>query len=254
MKKVCIALFIVAGLAQMTFGQCYPDRHSTNWFDSWLSCEESPSPNTDRADGHWILYNLGDIYKLTDSYFWNVNDPSYLESGIRQAVIDVSYDGVVWTEVGGVFNFDQGTGESIYQGTEGPDLDVAGQFVLITALENFGGDCYGFSEIKFGYDDAFVSVENPIVHDDFCMSVNVFPNPFEHEAKMVVSSNCGSDIYYSISDVLGREIQSPRVLSDGSTKVELMIGKEITTAGTYMLNLRQGDIHRQYRLMKIQSQ
>ncbi|MFM2394354.1 MAG: hypothetical protein RLZZ546_2336, partial [Bacteroidota bacterium] len=69
------------------------DQHSTTWYDSWISCNSSLSPNEARGEGHWILYNLGYNYALGDSYWWNANEADAINNGIKTIAIDVSLDG-----------------------------------------------------------------------------------------------------------------------------------------------------------------
>ncbi|MBK9255527.1 MAG: hypothetical protein IPM42_08575 [Saprospiraceae bacterium] len=61
--------------------QWYPDRHSTSVKDTWLSCTTSANPNPARATSHWIRYDLGAIYTLSTSKFWNYNAPDNLNRG-----------------------------------------------------------------------------------------------------------------------------------------------------------------------------
>lgn len=149
-----ILLLLFQGLQ----AQCYPDRHNTNWFDAWTSCTPSPNPNTTRGDGHWILYNLGHLYELKDSKFWNANHPDFLQDGLKDVVIDYSVDGINWEEWG-TFTLPMATGDKTYEGSTGPDFTATtARYVLITAMDNHGGNCYSMSELKINVDVAPLAV------------------------------------------------------------------------------------------------
>ena len=74
-------------------GQAFPDRHTTNAFDAWISCEPSPNPNPARGTSHWIRYDFGQSYSLYDLTLWNLNHPQYVSSGLRNVIIDYSTNG-----------------------------------------------------------------------------------------------------------------------------------------------------------------
>lgn len=156
-----LLLFISILFVQQTLtAQCYLDRHNTTWYDAWTSCETSPNPNAAREDSHWLQYDLGHFYLLKNSQFWNANRPEHLQNGLKDVVIDVSLDGENWTEWG-TYTLSQATGKNIYEGEVGPDFsEVLARYVLITAIDNHGGDCYSLSEMKINVESApvFVSI------------------------------------------------------------------------------------------------
>ena len=130
------------------FAQCDTLRHNNTWFDGWISCEETASPNATRGDGHWILYDLGQPFELFELHAWNMNAPDILDYGLQNVIVDISTDGEVWSEFAEV-TIPQATGDPLYSGSELLDFDSAhAQYVLITAVDNYGGDCYGLSEIR----------------------------------------------------------------------------------------------------------
>lgn len=134
--------------AYTAMGQCDMDRHNTNAFDGWVSCNRASNPNPANGNSHWIMYDLGQTISLYASQFWNVNHPDHLDWGIRTARIEYSLDGTNWTLVED-FSFPQATGVSLYSGVDGPDFaGITARYVLITALNNYGGGCSGFSELK----------------------------------------------------------------------------------------------------------
>ena len=131
-------------------GQCFPDRHNANSDASWVSCTPTESPNPVRGSSHWIMYELDSEYDLYNVHLWNYNHVDDSNNGVSEIVIDVSSDGINWQEAG-VFNVLQAEGSAFYQGDLIGSLGArTGSYVLITALDNHGGSCYGFSEIRIG--------------------------------------------------------------------------------------------------------
>jgi hypothetical protein len=142
-------------------GQCYPDRHSSNYFDGWRSCTPSPSPNPLRGTGHWIQYELDISYAIHQFHFWNINDPETSASGLQEYFIDYSINGTDWTEFGGFTLSEAGT-TAFYEGEAGPDMGgIDAKFILITAKTNFDVNepCFGFAEIKVVTSEANVPLE-----------------------------------------------------------------------------------------------
>ena len=149
MNMKSLILFITLSLfAVISNAQQFPDRHSTSYTDAWLSCVPSANPHIERGNSHWIRYDLGSTYMLSNIQLWNYNDPLNLNNGVNEMVIDVSSDGINWTEVG-IATVNVSQGSAFYEGEDIIDLGgVAANYLLITVLSNHGGSCYGFSEIK----------------------------------------------------------------------------------------------------------
>lgn len=151
MKKLLpfYLLFALTGLLiQEGEAQYDPDRHNTSYNAGWISCETRESPNTARGSSFWIMYDLGQIYKLGKVHLWNTNVPGFEGIGIKDYLIDYSVDGNVW-QTWGQETATIVTPSGYYTGNEGPDLNgLEARFLLITAVSNHGGDCVGFSEIR----------------------------------------------------------------------------------------------------------
>lgn len=148
MKNIIIIIIVLFAFAKMSIGQCNMDRHNTNAFDGWVSCTMAPNPNAANGNSHWILYDLGENKNLYTSQFWNINHPSHLDWGIRTIRVEHSLDNANWTSLGD-FTFPQAPGQSIYEGFEGPDFEaVTARYILLTAINNYGGSCSGFGELK----------------------------------------------------------------------------------------------------------
>ena len=150
MKKLMKPLFVLMSLVLCTQlgAQCDTLRHNTTWFDGWISCEATENPNSVRGSGHWIQYDFGETYKLYELHIWNTNAPDLLDYGMQNVVIDVSLDGTTWTEAG-QYLIPQADGDSHYEGAELMSFDSAiARFVIITAIDNYGGNCFGLSEMR----------------------------------------------------------------------------------------------------------
>jgi len=185
--------------------QCFENRHSSNWYDGWISCETAPNPNSDREASHWILYDLKSLYDLERTHFWNYNDVNNLNYGIQDVAIDYSVDGTTWSNIG-TFTINQASGASTYEGEAGPDFGgVRAQYVLLTVLSTYGGHCAALSEVKFEAQEASSSVAN--VEDEFaCLTADVFPNPVKTESRVYIKSDCDGKVTYQLYNMLGQSI------------------------------------------------
>lgn len=173
MKKTITS--ILAIIVSLTINaQCNENNHSNNPSDNWESCAAKASPNEVRGNSHWVQYDLGYIYPITSSYIWNYNASGETDKGFKDVVIDYSIDGETWTELG-IFNFTKATGSSVYSGFEGPDFgDIQTRYILITAINNYGDNCYGLAECKFNIGDELVSGMQEIEDNN---ALTLFPNP-----------------------------------------------------------------------------
>ena len=130
--------------------QCNAAAYSTNEKDSWLSCQVSANPNSIRGNSHWLRYDLGYVYGLRTTKFWNYNVANFTDKGFKQIAIDYSLDGVNWTEAG-TFQLPEAAGNADFEGTNGLDLSgITARYLIITALSNWNnGNCAGLSEVRF---------------------------------------------------------------------------------------------------------
>ena len=251
MKIYITILIAMIGFAPDLFGQCFPDRHNTTWYDGWVSCEISDSPNPDREAGHWIMYDFEVLYALGAVHIWNSNDPAHLDRGLREVAIDYSVDGVDWIHAGD-YTFEQGTGLNTYEGFGGPDLEGAeARFLLITAVTNWGGECYGLSEFNIeGEEVIMTATDEP--EGDACYTVNVFPNPFVESSRVVMQATCHGELIATLYDMLGKRMWMRKYDVAGSD-YQFSISGQNLTPGTYILQLElQGNINRQ-KIVKLES-
>lgn len=133
--------------------QCFEDRHSTNIHESWMSCDISPNPNPSNGNSHWVMFDLGTQMTLHQSTIWNMNHPDYVESGVKKLLVQYSQNGTSWSTLG-TYTILQSKSSGFYEGTPGPNFDgISARYVLLTATENYGGECFGFSEFRIFTED-----------------------------------------------------------------------------------------------------
>jgi len=231
---------------QQVNAQCYSDRHSTNWFDAWISCETSPNPNSDYGNSHWILYDLGYDYTLFDSKIWNANEPNNLNNGIQNYTIDYSLDAINWTNLGN-FSLNQASGFTIYEGEEGPDFfGSLARYVLLTPSTNYGGDCFSLSELKIYVDEDF----SGIIEEEIGFNVVAFPNPFKDKLSITINSlTPGKSVKYSLYDILGRNIYH-KTVEDLLANKTIEINKLNLGSGIYFIKIEHNDECTTLKLIK----
>ena len=145
---VCLTITSLFLQINLAHSQCNSDRHNSSWFNSWISCEAMVSPNLARDTTHWISYNLGHLYHLGDAKIWNNNNPDSLQNGVKTIIIDYSVDGINWFEWDTI-STNMASGLSTYSGDSLTNFDdEIAQYVLFNIIENHGGNCSGFSELK----------------------------------------------------------------------------------------------------------
>ena len=136
--------------------------------------------------------------------------------------IDYSINGNDWT-TWGEFELEEGTGEKIYAGVPGPDLTgITAQYLLITAIDNYGGSCYGLSEVRFDFEQQLMQVDNQLHVNDkkHCLTLSTFPNPFFDQTNMEINGNCQEAIHLEVTDVLGRVIYRKDNITNGLSRVD----------------------------------
>lgn len=245
-KRFVYILFLSLVSVNLANAQCYPDRHSTSWYEGWISCETSSNPNAAYGDSHWIMYDFGYEYVLGESKLWNTNEPNRLNNGISEYYLDYSLDGATWTSIG-TFSLNRASGLSTYEGEDGPDFSsTKARYVLITAIANYGGDCFGFSELKINITDPLEETDQ----DGF--NALVYPNPFINNVTLKIASlNEEAPITYTLHDILGRVItQSTIELQENVDTYEVELNGHSLAVGIYILNIEQDGTSRSFKLIK----
>lgn len=248
MNKIGFYIILIFTLGiQFANAQCFPDRHSTTWFDGWISCDTSGNPNSVYGESHWIMYDLGYDYVLNETKFWNTNEPTHLDYGINEFNIDYSLDGVTWTNFG-LFTINQANGLTNYEGEDGPDLNsIKARFILITPTSNYGGNCFGFSELKINITDPF-----EIIDEDIGFNASVYPNPYITNINIRIASLYeDKPITYTLHDILGRVITQNvfEIIPDTDT-YEIDLNSSALAVGIYILNVEQNNNQRTFKLIK----
>ncbi|MBT8229770.1 MAG: T9SS type A sorting domain-containing protein [Bacteroidia bacterium] len=213
MKYILISLCLLFGISQ-THGQCYKDRHNTSSSEAWTSCVPKLNPNNSRGLSHWIMYDFGQVYRLGQSHFWNVNAPGKTGSGIKTAIIDYSFDGVTWEEWG-TFSLEEADASGFYEGEDGPDFeDLKARYILITSIDNHGHLCTGLSEIRIETSGVVTSVsDEEIVLDD----INIFPNPSSDLVYVQFKLDKGISAELRITDINGKIVLTKDVFMSAGT-------------------------------------
>lgn len=189
MKKLALLTIAFCSFSVLS-AQCV-GTHSANEDDSWLSCQGTENPNSDRTEQHWIHYDFGDFYHLNGSHFWNYNKAEETANGVATIAIDYSYDGVNWMYWGDI-NLDEAPGTDYYYGQEGPDFDgLLASHLLISAVSNHGGPCFGFSEMKLDVDPGVQDVDEPSVQ---AFDFGLHPNPAKQFVSIQLEGMVGSDV------------------------------------------------------------
>ena len=249
MKKWIYILIVNIIVINTAFSQCFPDRHNTTWYDGWISCSASQNPNQERGISHWIMYDFGYTYHLGKSHIWNTNAVDYLQDGIQTAVIDVSVDGMNWMEVG-EFTFEKAPGITTYEGFEGPDLTgIEAKYMLITAISNFGGQCYGFSELKVEVNGI---TNTPVMEAiDDCLGVRVFPNPVSQISSIDVITPCNNEqVKFRLLDITGKTIiEGEFTPLNEISPLNLNVGS--LDNGTYFLHVFQQGASTREKIIKL---
>jgi len=180
------------------------DEHSTEWDDGWIHYGQppvpAPSPNPARGDGFWIHYDLGYLYTLADMWVWNSNESCCTDRGFKDLVIDYSFNGSTWIELG-TFQWPEASGSDNYTGFAGPDFgDVCARYVLITAITNWGSPgAYGLAEVKINVVDACTAtdchIESVVCSEQSCGG----PND-NGVATVTIYDDCGDPVQNALVD------------------------------------------------------
>lgn len=219
----------------------YPKCHVTDQLDNrqdnnWLSCNIQSNPNSLRADSHWIHYELDQNYKLLTSQIWNYNEAGATDQGFEMVAVDISDDGINWTEIG-VFNWPLASGDENYSGFMGPDFGgFQAQHVLFTCLDA-SPPCKGLGKVAF---NAVVCPELGTICDDGdpltigdkydndcnCFGLSITENQCNVDTLLLGDTLIYSDNYSAIEYVESMNIVDTSIILSliGGEEVSLDIG------------------------------
>lgn len=234
--KTIILFFCLSFLCLTTNGQCYLDRHNTSTDQAWISCNNAPNPNTQRGFSQWIMYDFEEPQHLGKTHFWNLNAYDKTSMGIKEAIIDYSWDGVTWSEWGR-FELSEAPASGFYEGEEGPDLTgINAQYILITVLDNYGNICSGLSEIRI--ESLGISTQN----EELASSINEIiatPNPAIDYTNINIKINTQQDIKLNLLDMSGKVLyEKSYQLSEGDQSIKLDLANY--PEGQYVVNIDNG--------------
>ena len=97
--------------------------------------------------------------------------------------------------------------------------------------------------------DEAVSVEE--LSNNYCFSVQTFPNPFTEQVNLEITANCNDRAGYRVTDVLGKVIFEKHDIESNLLKTTLSFKENEYPSGVYFLNVYSGDQVKDYKLMKI---
>lgn len=240
------------GARYKVYDDCSPtDNLNPSQEASWESCTTAANPNQARSGSpHWIRYSFDDIYKFGSTRVWNYNVSGQTNKGFRQVVVDYSLDGINWTALGGVYNWNQAPGQGDYSGFIGPNFnDVKAKYILVSALNNHGnGSCYGFSKITFN-----AQMCNP--KDTPCDDGDplTFYDKFDANCNCRgVDINCGSDSLLLTKTTLTDSLfaskkylksesiipQTENISFTAGNSIVLLPGFEVKSSGVFMASIK----------------
>lgn len=243
MKKLIILIICIFQIDQTVLSaQCFEDRHSTNWFDGWVSCSVSASPNPALKSGHWILYDLTALYKISSLRIWNTNDPQHLDWGTSKLHISYSEDSIIWKNVGDV-TLEKASGSNTYEGSDWIPLDIPkAKYILLTSKESFGGSCHGIAEVNFQAEKVKI---NTASKDDLSkskpLSLVLTPNPFSQLLRLNIQDAIPGDYILNVHNSIG-DLVDFRKVSVQSGEESLEVDARSWPAGSYVFTLTNDKI------------
>lgn len=229
--------------------QCFSDRHSTLLEDYWISCTLEASPNPERPESHWIMYDFGETHRLGSSHFWNINRPGFTNMGSHELLVDYSTDGINWLEWG-QFELEEAQGDSYYQGEAGPDFGgIEARYVLITITESYGQNCAGLAEVRIESMGIISSTED--LAEDSRIQINLQPNPAYDETYVEFESDGNEDAWLSVIDATGRPLYRTLIRTTKGINTAA-IQLEGIPAGQYTVRLesKSGERNAQLAIVK----
>ena len=192
------------------------------------------------------MYDLRHKYRLGQGKLWNINAPDKLTEGFNSFAVDYSLDGDNW-ETLGEFTASQAPGDPLYEGEELFNFSGdSARYVLLTALSNYGGECYGIAEMRIDVVDVIESLNDT---QDECLYVHVFPNPHDANFNLNVGSFCNGPIYYKFYNSAATLLKQG-VLPEGGVENYQMYTENVPS-GIYYLVVIQNGTSKQTQIVKL---
>ena len=242
--------FLIALLPWNLHAQCFPESHSTNWFDSWISCTLKENPNPAHGASHWILFDLNRDYQIDQFKIWNLNDPERLNWGMEEIAIDYSTDSVVWNHAGS-FTLEISSGNNRYEGMPWTSVTIPkARYVLITDVSASSGSCAGLSEILFSAEKVQTTVVTEEEQSQEGFSLQARPNPFNDVLQVDFTNATRSSIHYQLVDPYGKIMDAGTIQTNQGYGYLKWFARKWQT-GAYYLTAHDGFTQQRIMLIKI---
>jgi len=195
MTKIKINSFLYIFLlltSAHTFAQCVEDSHSSFKNHGWTSCKTSESANQERGKSHWIQYDLGSEYQLSDIRIWNHNVRGETGQGVKSVVLDYSINGSNWASVG-ILEIEKAPGSWKYVAPDPINLNgLVARYVLLTVLDTWepNSACAGIAEVTFGVEATTNTNDITTQLNDF----KIYPNPASEKITLECKDEKSKDI------------------------------------------------------------
>ncbi|MFO1490303.1 MAG: hypothetical protein U1F77_04210 [Kiritimatiellia bacterium] len=92
----------------------------------------------------WVRFDFATPQPVSEILVWNHNQAGLTNRGFNKTCVFTSPDGTSWTSSPAELPGGTGAAVAIQPGTEKPVSSI-----ILAAYSNFGGDCYGLSEVRF---------------------------------------------------------------------------------------------------------
>jgi lysophospholipase L1-like esterase len=191
---------------------------------------------SDRQD---IILDLGSKQSLGEMYIWNYNDIRKLDCCVRHIKVDYSEDGDNYKNLGqyeleksSLSDDNQYFGNVACKADGNKSIDfrgVAGRYIRLTPLDNYGGNQYGLSEVRIFRHKTVPCIKDSLTVDGFAPeqseNTSVY-NLFNHSGMNIIDGNSSFSEYHS------NEAEDMAVLNGNSKQSELVMNLD----GNYKLD------------------
>lgn len=125
------------------------DQHSTSVDDMWVSGFDTGEPQS-------IVFSFEQAFMLHELLVWNANQTveKFMGRGVKEAMIEISNDGINWTTLYDSIEFARASFSADYEANTVVDLQgTIAQYVRLTCKSNWLNivDAYCLSEVRFTY-------------------------------------------------------------------------------------------------------
>ena len=130
----------------------------------------------------------------------------------------------------------KGPGSSFYQGVNGPDFGgKLARYILITAVTNHGGSCYGLGEVKF---NGTIATTSSVGDELSNIDIIATPNPFSVQTTIHLNGLTNGNLTLEVFDLMGRKMKT-FIHNVKNEKDEMPLYADDLSSGFYLLKLTQ---------------